>query len=407
MPSEKVSVIIWGMNSNTITLTMKEQNKLKVITEVMNGTIKIDEAARLVKKTGRTVFRWQARFRQEGPVSLIHGGRNRVSPRKLSKPLCEEILRLVLEKYADVNDTHLRELLARNHAITIGRETLRSLLRAHGVSPKQKRRSPKWRQRRQRRSQQGMLLQIDASTHDWLEGRGPPLSLIGGIDDADNQVVAVFEDVECTYGYFNMLRRLIEQKGVPLGLYSDRHTIFYCLKEPTLQEQLTGNIPLTQFGRAAKELGIELTKAYSPQAKGRIERLWRIFQDRLVVEMRLENICNKAQANEFLKTYLPRHNAKFSKVAAMRGSCFRNSPSQRVLDQILCLKETRRINRDHTISYNGRMLQIPRKKGLRSLAGREIEVLEYQNGTIKLVFKNQFLATYQPQAEEIVWKLAV
>lgn len=394
------------MKTKTITLTMKEQNKLKVITEVMSGTIKVSEATRLVGRSERTLFRWQSRFKAEGPSSLIHASRNRPSPHRLCDELSKRILQLTLDDYNNVNDTHLRELLARHHGIKIGRETLRGLLRAHGVCPKQKRRSPKWRQRRQRKSQMGMMFQIDASSHDWLEGRGERLSLIGGIDDATSKVCAVFEDVECTFGYFELLRAIITSHGIPLGLYSDRHTIFYCLTEPTLQEQLSGKIPLTQFGRAVKELGIEMTKAYSPQAKGRIERVWRTLQDRLVVEMRLAGIRNKAQANEFLKTYLPQFNAQFCKTASQPGNCCRKAPSTNVLDQVLCLKETRKVNRDHTVSYHGRILQIPKKKGLHSLAGREVEIWEFQNGTLKIAFNRRPLAAYQPLAQEVVLNLA-
>lgn len=372
----------------------------------MNGTIKVGEGARLVGRSERTLFRWQSRFKQEGPSSLIHASRNRPSPHRLSDKLREQILQLTLDDYDNVNDTHLRELLIRHHNIKIGRETLRGLLRAHGLSPKQKRLSPKWRQRRQRKSQMGMMFQIDASTHDWLEGRGQKLSLIGGIDDATGKVCAIFEDVECTFGYFELLRSIITACGIPLGLYSDRHTIFYCPTPPTLQEQLSGDTPLTQFGRAVKELGIKMTKAYSPQAKGRIERVWRTLQDRLVVEMRLAGICTKAKANEFLKTYLPQFNAQFCKIASQPGNCSRKAPSSNVLNQILCLKETRKVNRDHTVSYNARILQIPKKKGLPSLVGREIEIWEFQDGTIKLVRGKYLLATYQPLAQEVVLKSA-
>lgn len=382
---------------------MKVENKLKVLTEFRSGAIKASEAAHLMRRSERTIYRWQRRCEDYGMDSvLIHASCGRPSPHRIPADVRRQVLELVVETYANTNDTHLRELLAKNHGIKLGRETVRGLLRAHGVSPKQRRRSPKWRQRRQRKSQMGMMLQIDASLHDWLQGRGPQMTLIGGIDDATGHVFAVFEDVECTYGYFNLLRAIIASHGVPLGLYSDRHTIFYCLKEPTLQEQLSNHIPLTQFGRAVKELGIGMTKAYSPQAKGRIERLWRTLQDRLIVEMRLAGICSKDEANEFLKTYLPQFNAQFGKTPAQKGTCFRRRPSNHFLDQILCLKETRKVNRDHTVSYNGRILQIPKKKGLRSLSGREVEIWEYQNGTIKIAYKNLLLATYQPLAQEVI-----
>src|SRR3989338_5409662 len=289
-------------------LTMKDQRKREVIEAVMDRRVSVEEGSRVLDRSVRTIFRMLRQLREKGLEGLIHGSRGIKSPRRIPEKIRQRIVALAKGDYADINDTHLKEILKREEGIVIGRETLRGLLRGAKLPPKQKRKTRKYRSRRERKEAFGMMLQLDASRHDWLEGRGPWLLLVGGIDDATNQVWAHFEEAETTWAYLNLMEGVFLSQGLPISLYSDRHSIFHVLKEPTIIEQINNQRPLTQFGRAMEELGIRILKAWSPQAKGRIERLWRTFQDRLAVELRLSGVRTREEANLFLKRFLPEFN---------------------------------------------------------------------------------------------------
>jgi hypothetical protein len=294
--------------------------------------------------------------------------------------------------YAGVNDTHLTELLARNERLHLGRETVRSLLRHAGLPPKRRRRPRKYRSRRERKEAFGMMLQIDGSPHAWLEDRGPRFTLVGAKDDATGYVWARFCEAETTWAYLDLMREVIASHGVPASLYSDRHSIFHAQREPTVVEQLKDSGPMTQFGRAMHELGVQIHEASSPQAKGRIERQWGVFQDRLVVEMRLAAVSTMEQANAFLVGFLADYNRRFTVEPALAASVFRPAPAN--LDDILCLKETRSVSNDHTISVDGLVLQIPPTKLFRSLARRRVEVLQRRDGALHIQFQRRTVATF-------------
>ena len=243
-----------------------------------------------------------------------------------------------------------------------------------------------------------MMEQIDGSPHDWLEGRGPWLTLIGAKDDANNHVWARFEEAESTWAYFHLMEGIFTTQGLPLSLYSDRHSIFYSPKEPTIEEQLKNITPLTQFGRAMEELGVTLIPAYSPQAKGRIENQWKTFQDRLVVELRLKGVKTLEEANEFLVKFLEDYNQRFSVLPKKKEAVFRKAPALSKLDRILCLKETRVVAKDHTVSFEGLVLQIPPSKRFRSIARQKVEVLQLKDGSIEIAYKQNIVARFRPEA---------
>jgi len=247
---------------------------------------------------------------------------------------------------------------------------------------------------RERRAAAGMLLQIDASPHDWLEGRGPHLTLAGAIDDATNRCWLRFSEAETTWAYLLLMRRVALSQGLPLSLYSDRHDIFHPRREPTIPEQLANQRPLTQFGRAMAELGIHISKAYSPQAKGRIERLWGVLQDRLVVELRLASVSTLAGANALLDRYLPGHNRRFSVPPREQAAVWRPAPDARTLDRILCLKEARVVGRDHVVSFEGLALQVPPSRKFFSLAGRRVDVLQLRDKSIELHHGGEAVARF-------------
>jgi transposase len=376
---------------------MKEKQRIEAIQAVMDGRLKVEEGGTVLGRSVRQIWRMLRRLREKGLEGLVHGNRGRVSPRKISPLVREKIVMLVQGKYKDINDTHLREILERQEKILLGRETLRSILRAAGIAPKCKRRRPKYRRRRERKEAFGMMLQIDASDHDWLEGRGRWLTLVGAKDDATGYVWARFVPAETTWAYLNLMGEIFGSHGLPLSLYSDRHSIFHILREPTIFEQLKNIKPLTQFGRAMEETGITIIPAYSPQAKGRIENQWRTLQDRLVVEIRLAGASTLEQANLILDQCLKDYNLRFTVTAKNRDPVFRKSPCSSKLDRILCLKETRTVNKDHTISFEGLILQIPPSKKFRSIARQKVEVLQLKDGGVQIVYKQLTVARFSPE----------
>lgn len=389
------------MKTQDIQLTMKEQNRIKVLSLLKHGEVTTEQAKHSLGCCERSLYLWMKKIREFGPSGLIHGNRGSQSPRRTKESEVEKILGLKRETYFDFNDVHFKECLEHNHGIKIARETLRSLLRTHQIAPKQKRRRKRYYQRRERKAGFGMMIQIDASQEHWLGELRPKFTLHGGIDDATGKVWAIISANECMYGYFDMMREILEQDGIPVSLYSDRHTIFHTPDNPTVLEQMKGeNKHLTQFGRAMQELGVNLIKAYSPQAKGRIERLWRTFQDRLIAEMRLAGIATKEEAQEFLKDFLRRYNKQFCIKPKNRKSCFRKSPRKITLDDILCLKEQRVVRKDHTVHYQRQILAIPNPKGWRTYALKKVEVWERQDGIIKIALNKRMIASFQPQQLE-------
>lgn len=377
-------------------LTMKEKQRIEVIQMVMDGKLGVKEAGKGLDRSERQIWRMLAKLREEGLSGLVHGNKGKPCKKRIKERVKERILKLVKSKYGGINDRHLQEILAREEKIEIGRETLRGILRGAGIGAKRKRRSPKCRQRRERKAAFGMMIQIDGSPHDWLEGRGPRLTLVGGIDDATNKAWVRFEKAETSWGYLELLRNICIKDGIPLSLYSDRHTIFFSPREPTIEEQLKNQRPLTQFGRAMEELGVTLIPAYSPQAKGRIERLWQTLQDRLVVELRLQKVSTQAVANTALEELLAAHNRQFTVEAKEAETVFRKALPIDVLDRILCLKETRTVAKDHTVSFEGLVLQIPPSKLFRSLAKRKVDVLQLRDGRIEVMYQNTVVAVFNP-----------
>lgn len=379
-------------------LRMKEVNRLKVIEGCMDGRIKVEEAGRILGRTPRSVYRMIAKVRKKGPGGILHGNRNRVSPKRIPERVRKKLVELALGKYRDINDTHLCEILSRAEGIAIGRETLRGILRSGQIPPKRKIRRRKYRSRRERKEAFGMMLQIDASPHDWLEGRGPWVTLVGAKDDATGFVWAHFEEAETTWSYLDLMGEVFKTRGLPLSLYSDRHSIFHTTREPTIIEQLKAVVPQTQFARAMDELGIQIIKAWTPQAKGRIERLWGTFQDRLVVELRLAGAKTLVQAREVLRSFLREYNQRFCVLPRQSTAVFRKTPPKAALHKILCLKEIRTIKKDHTISFEGLVLQIPYNKKYPCMADRQAEVRQYRDGHVEIAYRDCVVARFSSEA---------
>jgi transposase len=376
-----------------IVLNSAEQRRVLVLNQLEAGVLSPAQAGQLLGLAERQLRRLRARYRQEGAGALAHGNRGRRPVNAVDPDLAKRVLELAQTTYQGFNQQHLTEMLAEREQIHLSRPTVHRILRTAGISAPRKRRPARARHRRDRMAQEGCLLQVDGSRHDWLEGRGPYLTLVGAIDDATGLVVgATFREQEDAQGYFQVLRQAVLSKGVPLALYSDRHGIFVktSRQEPSLQEQLSGRRQLTQMGRLLGELQVELILARSPQAKGRIERLWGTFQDRLSSELRLQDAATMAVANQILAQHLPRHNRQFTVAAQDPEVAWRPRPRQ--LDQLFCFKFHRVVALDHTVRFQGQVIDIPRP-GPSSLARARVEVQQRFDGTLRVIYQGRCLAT--------------
>src|SRR5271157_588903 len=298
-----------------VTMSQKEFQRVKVIENAAGGRLSVREASRLLQVSERQVQRLKRRYQPDSLNWVRHGNLGRPMPWAVSLPQKQLIVSLARGKYQGFNDSHLTEKLRAEENLSVSRETVRRILRAAKLPSPQKRRARQYRSRRTPRPRFGMMALTDASRHHWLEGRGPELTLIGFQDDATRQILSAHFQLEAenTLGYMRAVHAMVTTHGVPLSVYRDRHGIFQ-RNDPhwTVAEQLAGKQCPTQLGRALEELGIQQIPAYSPQAKGRIERAWRTCQDRLVSELRLAQACDLDSANQVLARFCADYNQRFA-----------------------------------------------------------------------------------------------
>src|SRR5215204_1728430 len=354
-------------------LTMQDEKRLDVIQRVYRSELTVVQAALVMGVSERQCYRIKARVGKAGAKGVVHGNQGRPCKRKIKDKTLRRVVELARGKYQGFNDHHLTEKLKEQEQIELSREKVRRILRAEGIVSPKKRRGIKHRSRRERRGSEGMMLQVDGSPHDWLQGRGPRLCLMGAIDDATSKVMgAFFVQAESSWGYFHLFCEIFKEHGVSQSIYTDSHSVFWTDREPTLEEQLINRKPTTEVGRGLEELGVTLILAHSPQAKGRIERLWNTFQDRLVSELRLAKAKTVAQATVVLNRYLPVHNRKFAKPAKAQPAWRKLSTVQ--IEQALCFKQRRTVAKDNTVTFEGTILQIPKTSPFGSYANKRIDV---------------------------------
>ena len=348
------------MNRKDIIMTSPEElRRVSVINQAVKKLITQKDAAEVIGLSYRQTKRIVARVREEGDTGIIHKSRGKRGHRSIHEEVKDKALELCSKRYWDFGPTFASEKLDEEYNIEVDHDTLRRWLLA---TDKEKwewqRKARPHRQWRQRKDYFGEMVQVDGSHHDWLEGRGPWLVLMGYVDDATSDTFGRFYDYEGTMPAMDSSMRYIEKYGIPQSIYIDRHPTYKSTKKQTIEEQLRNVMPMSQFERAAKELGIIVIHAYSAQAKGRIERGFRTHQDRLIKEMRLARIKSKDEANEFLEWYLPKHNKKFSISPAKEGSLHRKSPGKKELKKILCMKTERHLGNDAVIAHNSKFYQI-------------------------------------------------
>ena len=386
-----------------VTLSQKELQRMRVIEKAVDGRLSVREAACLLQRSERQVQRLKRRFQPHSAAWVRHGNRGQTKPWALDPALRQRVVELARGKYAGFNDSHLQQKLVENEGLTLSRESVRRILR-HAKRPSpQKRRPRQYRARRPRRPRFGMMLQGDASRHDWLQSRGPLLTLLGLVDDATSRIpAALFQlEAENSVGYFRCLRSLVTTHGIPLSLYRDRHSIFQRNDSHwTVAEQLAGHQLPTQVGRALEELGIQQIPAYSPQAKGRIERLWRTFQDRLISELRLANVCTLEHANHVLAHFLPDFERRFAVAATESVSDFRPLPRRLDLARCLSFRYQRVVARDHTVAWAGEIFQLPPVAAPQGCAGKIVELSHQLDGSLRFYLGQTLLLTTQRPLRE-------
>ena len=339
------------MRQEVISMSMQEAKRLYVVQQVLERKLPQRRAADLLGGSVRQVRRWVQRVRTDGARGLVHRLRGRPSNRRGPAAVREHVVRLYRQSYGDFGPTLFSEKLQERHRLRINRETLRQWLLAAGLWQRQRHgRSPHvWRERK---ACAGELVQLDGSHHDWLEGRGPKLVLMAYIDDATSRVFARFYEGEGTHAALESFSGYVQRYGLPQALYADRHTTYRSPGKRSVEDELAGRPrPQSQFERAVTELGVTLIPAYSPQAKGRVERLFRTCQDRLIKELRLARITTREAANRFLVGYLPRYNRRFSRVPQHPVNLHRPAPARAVLMRTLAIREHHALRPDNTLRH--------------------------------------------------------
>jgi hypothetical protein len=368
-----------------IIMRQKELKRLHVIHKVMEGELTQVHAAEILLLSERQVGRIVKRIREEGDKGIQHRSRGRESRRRLPKKLKDRVVMLYLQKYKGFGPTFTAEKLYDIDAIELSKETVRTWLIEAGQWQKG-RISRTHRQWRERKAHCGEMVQMDGSHHDWFEGRRPKCVLMGYIDDATGRILCRFHEYEGTIPAMDSFKRYIRKYGIPMSVYFDKHTTYKSPAEPSIEDEINGTEPLSEFGRALTELGVEIIHAHSPQAKGRVERMFKTLQDRLVKEMTIRGINTIEEANTFLKSYVSSHNKRFAVKPKEQNDLHRAVPKGLNLDKILCIRTERTLRNDFTIAHNGKLYQIQE-----AMLSKKVIVQERVNGKMLVTYNDTSL----------------
>jgi transposase len=373
------------MGEDILTMSQKDIKRLHVIQKVVERSLKQVEAAKILSLSDRQIRRIKQRVEVQGAGGIKHGSCGKRSRNATDEKVREKILDLYRNKYERFGPTLACEKLFERDKVKISRETLRQWLLREGLWHNRNK-ARTHRQWRERKNHCGQMVQMDGSHHDWLEGRGPKLVLIGYIDDATSRVYARFYEQEGTWPAIDSFKRYIRLYGIPMSIYLDRHAAYKNKGKPSIAEQLAGEEPLTEFERVLKELEIDIIHANSPQAKGRVERLFKTLQDRLVKELRLARAKNLQEANRCLDGYLPGFNKRFSITAASPEDLHRRIPKGCRLESIFCYKRTHVLRNDFTVADEKKLYQV-----LERTSVKDVEVQENLDGTVRLLAGDRYL----------------
>ncbi len=368
-----------------IVMSQKEVNRLYVIRQTLDKAITQEQAAKILGVTDRQVRRIAKSVRLTGDAGIQHKARGKGAHNRIPDTIKDKAIALCRERYREFGPTHASEKLLVHHKITVSNETLRGWFQEEHVPYKGRKKRPH-RQWRERKAHQGEMVQMDGSHHDWFEGRGPWCVLMGFVDDATSRVYARFYEYEGTLPAMDGFKRYIRLYGLPQSVYLDRHSTYKSMAKQTVEEQLNDIRPMSHFEKSLAELGVTVIHAYSPQAKGRVERVFGTFQDRVVKEMRLAGVTNIAEGNAFLDSYLPEFNGKYAREAAKQADFHRPIANRRALDTILAIKTERALRNDFTVAHDKKLYQI-----MSNIRAKKVTVEERADGTLRITHNGQRL----------------
>lgn len=386
-----------------IIMSQKEANRLYVIRQAIEKAITQRQAAESLGLTDRQVGRIIKIVRREGDTGICHKSRGKRSHNRIADKIKDKAVSFCRHTYKDFGPTHASEKLLTVHRIKLSDETLRRWFQEEQIPYKSRKKRPH-RQWRPRKAHRGEMVQMDGSHHDWFEGRGPWCVLMGYVDDATGRVYARFYEYEGTLPAMDGFKRYIRLYGLPQSVYLDRHSTYKATAKQTVEEELNDIQPMSHFEKSLAELGVRVIHAYSPQAKGRVERLFGTFQDRVAKEMRLAGVTSIAEGNIFLDDYLPEYNRRYAKEAAQKADFHRPVAHKRALDTILSIKTDRALRNDFTIAHNKKLYQI--KSNIRA---KQVIVEERTDGSLRilhngLLLKFEEIQVRPPKEEPIVKK---
>ncbi|MBW2002868.1 MAG: ISNCY family transposase [Deltaproteobacteria bacterium] len=380
-------------------MSQKERQRYHLLQMVLDCKTTLKEASRLMGVSYRHSKRLKKRLISEGAKGLIHGNRGRPSPKALNSEHAKRILELSHNKYTNFNDTHFTEKLKEIEGITVGRDTVRRLRRVNGIKPKRRRRPKRHFKRRPRSLQEGMMVLWDGSPHRWFGKEKPPCCLMAAIDDARGRLLeAFFLPYECSFGYLKLLQSMVNTYGIPASIYQDRHSTLHRNDDNwTLEEQLAGEQEPTQVGGALKSLGITPIFALTPQAKGRVERLFGVLQDRLIAEMELREIQETSGANTFLKElFIKDYNHRFAIKPETAQPAWRKVPRNVDIERTISFRYQAVVGNDNTVRLGGMVIDIPEGPGQRGYAKAKVEVRQLLDGSWRVYYKNKLIAQTDP-----------
>lgn len=387
------------MRKDIIAMSQKERQRYHLIKMVIGGRITLKEASRVIGVSYRQAKRLKKKLNTLGAKGLMHGNRGRPSPRALSRELKERILALSVTTYTAFNDTHFTEKLTEIEGITVSRDTVRRLRRGNGIKAKRRRRAKRHFKRRERFSQEGMMVLWDGSPHQWFGKEHVACCLMAAMDDATGTLCeAFFLPYECSFGYLKLLKAMLTRYGIPLSIYQDRHSTLHRNDDHwTLEEQLKGEQDPTQVGACLKALGITPVFALTPQAKGRIERLFGVLQDRLIAEMELKDIKEMEAGNRFLsEQFIDEHNRRFARAPEVSQRAWRRLSKRLDIDRTISFHYQAVVGNDNAVRLGGMVIDIPEAPGGRGYAKAKVEVDQLLDGSWRVYYKDTLIAHTDP-----------
>ncbi len=392
-----------------ITMSNKEANRIAVLDKLLDGAIKQKQAARQLGLSTRQIRRLKKKYQKEGMAGLVHKSRGRISNNKIPNKEINKAIRLMEKHYFDFSPTLALEKLQEHHQIKFGVDTLRqAMIKAEIWKPKRRKR-PRIHQLRNRRECEGELVQVDGSPHRWFENRGPACNLLAFMDDATGKVKWLeFTDEETTLAYMKTSKGYLTCHGKPLALYADKHSIFRINTNKSQTAATADSHGDTQFSRAMRELGITMISAHSPQAKGRVERLFETLQDRLVKELRLKGINTIEAGNQYLPEFIKVFNQKFSVRPKSKVNAHRPLLKRDNLDHILTIQHIRRLSINLTCQFENKIYQVVTKRPSYAMRHAPVLIRQHLNGRITIEYKGRkldyLIYQKQPKAEIVTSK---